>query len=249
MLGDKIIDWDIFREACLALLSGHNPYLVGQGQMQFFNPVWTLIPLIPLALLPSFAGYILNALTSMAVMLGVTKRLKMTAWEFFFVAISPMHLQSMIYGNIEWIPLLGILMPAPLALVFFATKPQATIGLILLLLFNQWTEGGWKKLIITLAPTILVIGISFVLWGMPPIPGVNNPGQRSLFPWSLLAGIPALVLAIRNRDQRMAAFVGPFVSPYVTFHGYLPALFPFKGKWMALAVAISFIPVLLGIVA
>ena len=51
-----------------------------------------------------------------------------------------------------------------------------------------------------------------------------------------------------KNNQRTAGFVGPFISPYVSFHGYLPALFPFRGKWMGLALLVSFIPVVLGLV-
>lgn len=241
-------DWDVFRSAALALFSGHNPYSVGQGDTRFFNPPWMLIPIAPLAALPPLVGLLLNALVSIFVLLLVSRRLKLTQWEFFLLAISPMHLQSLIFGNVEWLPLLGLIFPAPIALLFFSTKPQSTLGFIFLLFLRQWKAGRWKGLALTLAPTVLFAIVSVVLWGFPPVPGLNNPGNRSLFPYSLLLGIPALILALRKNDDRMAGFVGPFVSPYVTFHGYLPALLPFRGKWMALAVAVSFIPVILGLV-
>jgi hypothetical protein len=244
-----LTDWDVFREACLALLSGNNPYLVGVGEMRFYNPVWTLVPILPFSFLPPLTGLFLNALISIAVLMAVTRKLEMSIWEFFWVVISPMHLQSMLYGNIEWVPLLGILFPAPLAMVFFTTKPQATFGLILLTLLTQWRKESWKGLFLALAPTVVLFAVSLWLWGFPPVPGIHNPGLRSLFPYSLIVGLPALLLSLKRSDVRLAAFVGPFVSPYVTFHGYLPALFPFKGKWMALAVLVAFIPVLLGIVA
>jgi hypothetical protein len=242
-------DWDVFRAASFALLSGQNPYLIGQGQMLFFNPPWILIPILPLAVLPPLTGLLLNALVSIAVMLFVCRRLELTPWEFFWVAISPMHLQSMIYGNVEWIPLAGLLCPAPLALLFFATKPQSTIGLILVLLLREWKKGRFRSVAIAVAPTAACFLVSWALWGFPLVPGPDNPGLRSLFPYSLIIGIPVLILALRTLKDRIAAFVGPFVSPYITFHGYLPALFPFKGKWMALAVLVSYIPVVLGVVA
>lgn len=242
-------DWDVFRSACLALLSGQNPYMVGQGEMRFFNPAWTLVPLLPFTLIPPLPGLLINAFLSMAVLLLVTHRMGLSKWEFFWMAICPMHLQSMIYGNIEWLPLVGLLLPGPLAMIFFTTKPQSTIGWILLTLLNQWKSNRWKGVLLTLLPTAVLGILTYILWGLPPIPGPLNPGQRSLFPFSLILGLPALWLTLRNRDERLAGFVGPFISPYVTFHGYFPALFPFKGKWMALAVILSFIPVLLSIVA
>jgi hypothetical protein len=242
-------DWDIFRSACIALFSGQNPYLVGQGEMRFYNPAWTLLPIAPLAAFPPVIGLLLNALVSLIALLFVSRKLKLSLLEFFLLEISPMHLQSMIFGNIEWLPLLGLLFPAPIAMLFFSTKPQSTIGLMLLLLWKEWKERRWKGVLFTLAPTVFCFLLSTILWGLPPIPGFNNPGQHSLFPFSLLVGIPVLIMALRTKEERLAAFVGPFVSPYVTFHGYLPALLPFKGKWMVIAVIISFLPVILRIVA
>jgi hypothetical protein len=244
-----LTDWGVFRSAVLALFSGQNPYSVGQGEMRFFNPPWMLLPIAPLAALPPLTGLLLNGIISLLALLFVSRRLKLSKWEFFLLAICPMHLQSMVFGNVEWLPLLGLLFPAPIALLFFTTKPQSTLGFILLTLLRQWKAGRWRGLALALAPTAVFAIISVVLWGLPPVPGPNNPGQHSLFPFSLLLGIPALILALRNQDDRMAGFVGPFVSPYVTFHGYLPALLPFRGKWMVVGVVISFIPVLLGIVA
>ena len=164
-------------------------------------------------------------------------------------AICPMLLQSIIYGNVEWIPLLGVLFPAPIALIFYTTKPQATIGLILVTLLLEWDRAQWKGVLLAIIPTLVLAVVTTAIYGLPPVPGPNNPGQHSLFPYSLLVGIPVLILAMKKRDERLSLFVGPFVSPYVTFHGYLPALFAFRGKWMALAVAISYIPVLLNLVA
>lgn len=242
-------DWDVLRAACLAFISGQNPYTVGEGEMLFFNPVWTLVPLIPLALLPHYIGLLANGLVTWVSLLFVSRQLKLTIWEYFLIAVCPMALQSIVYGNVEWIPLLGVLFPAPIALVFYSTKPQATIGIILLTLLLEWDRARWKGVLFAMAPTIALVVITTVIYGLPPVPGPNNPGQYSLFPFSLLAGIPVLVIALTRRDKRLSLFVGPFVAPYVTFHGYLPALFAFRGKWMALAVAISYIPVLLNIVA
>ncbi len=241
-------DWEIFRLACLALISGQNPYNIGNGQLVFFNPIWTLIPLIPLSLLPTMAGLILNGVISILSLFFVSKRLNLSKSEFFIWSISPMHLQSMLYGNIEWLPLLGLLLPGPLALIFFCIKPQASLGFIAILFYQEWQKGKWQALLKTTLPTIVLIIANIFIWGLPTIPTSSNPGLRSLFPFSLVLGIPALLLSLRDKDYRTSGIVGPFVSPYVTFHGYLPAMLAFRGKWMLIVLLISFIPVLLGLV-
>lgn len=38
MLEDLLFDWDIHHDAVFAMLAGHSPYSIGQGQMLFFNP-------------------------------------------------------------------------------------------------------------------------------------------------------------------------------------------------------------------
>lgn len=243
-----MFDWEVFREAALALLDGRNPYSVGEGEMLFFNPVWTLLPLIPLALLPLWYGLIANALVSTTALLFVSRYLELGPWGFFLVAVSPMHIQSMIYGNIEWLPLLGLLFPPPIALIFFLTKPQSTVGLIVLLLWRECKARQWQGVVRTMAPALVLAICAVLIYGFPSVPSGQNPGQRSLFPFSLLVGVPVLIYAIRHQDERRAMFVGPFVAPYVTFHGYLPALFALEGKWMVLGVLVSFIPVVLGLV-
>ena len=107
-----------------------------------------LIPIAPLAALPPIVGLLLNALVSLIVLMLVSRRLKLTPWEFFLLAVSPMHLQSMIFGNIEWLPLMGLLFPAPIALLFFSTIPQSTLGFIVLMLFRQWKASRWKGMIL-----------------------------------------------------------------------------------------------------
>lgn len=238
-------DWEVYRLAVRALLSGGNPYLVGAGEMRFFNPPWTLIPILPLTIFPHGIGMILNGVASLISFMLVARHLKMGIWGFFLLAISPMHIEALMYGNIEWLPMLGLLAPPPLALLIFTTKPQATIGLILLLLWQVWVKDKHKGILLTVAPTAVFLIITLWLWGVPPMPGSANPGQHSLFPYSLLLGIPALIWAIKKQDQKVAAFSGPFISPYVTFHGYLPALLPLRGWWLFAAVIIVYIPILI----
>src|SRR5215510_12953887 len=50
------IDWTItFRPATLTLLSGLSPY----GRVYYVHAPWTLIPLIPLAILPEAVGRVM----------------------------------------------------------------------------------------------------------------------------------------------------------------------------------------------
>ncbi len=237
-------DWDVFRAAALALLHGQNPYEVGAGGMRFFNPPWAAALLIPLALLPRLPGLIVLALVSTISLLLVARRMGMGLWGSVLLVTSLMHIESMLNGNIEFLPWLGVLFPAPVALIFFTIKPQATLGVIVLVLWAEWQDNGWVGLLKTLAPTAILTALWLLIWGLPPVRPAENASNFSLFPYSLFIGVPALAYALWRRDLRWAAFAGPLFSPYVIYHTYLALLFPLRGVWLLLAWLAAFIPIL-----
>ena len=125
-------DWEVCRQACLAFLSGENPYSVGSGQLNFFNPFWPLIPLIPLVLLPPITGLILNGTVSILSLSFVAKKLNLSNWEFFLWRfpnarpIYPIRQYRMAASS-------GLISLDILALLFFCTKPQASLGFIVII--------------------------------------------------------------------------------------------------------------------
>jgi hypothetical protein len=247
MLEDLFLDWDVYRNAALALLAGHNPYTTGYGQMLFFNPPWMLVILMPLLVLPRNTGFILNAVVSTLIFIPITRRLKMGIWGYFFIVTSPMHLQAIGAGNVEWLPWCGVFFPAPIAILFYLIKPQATIGIILLTLYLELKNGGWKSVAVALTPSLVLTALWLLLWGLPESPSGGNIGRLEFFPASLIVGLPALFLALKARSKRMAAFAGPFMAPYVTYHGWLSVLFPFRKASMLFVWLLMFIPVLLNV--
>ncbi len=235
-------DWDLFRRAILAFLHGQNPYLVGTGFMRFYNPPWTLPLLAPFLLFGKYAILVL-AIVSVASLVAVSVRLRLGALGALLVVTSAMHLQSVRAGNIEWLPWLGIFFPAPIAMLFYLIKPQVTIGVILLLLQDQWMRFGWRGIARTTAPAVVLLLLAILAWGVPSTPTASS-WNLSLFPFSLLIGLPTLVIALRRRSFRLAAFAGPWLVPYQSYHGYLSILFAFSGVPMLAVWAISYVPLL-----
>lgn len=202
--------------------------------------------LMPLLVYPRITSLIANAIISILIF-TITRRLKMDIWGYFFIVASPMHLQSIGYGNVEWLPWCGLFFLPPIANIFYLIKPQATIGLILLTLLLELKGGGWKSVIIALSPSVILIALSLLLWGIPEKPSSGNIGRLEFFPASLIVGLPALYLALKTKSKRMAGFAGPFMSPCVTYHGWLSVLFPFKKVSMFIVWLLMFIPVLLNV--
>ena len=229
-----LTDWDIFNLAIQALLQGVNPYTIGTGQFRFFNPVWTLFFLSPFSLFQNkWIAMLAMGLVSIIVFMLVSKKFKIGLLGFLLIALSPMHLYSMAWGNIAWLPWIGVLVSPWLGMLFLATKPQATLVVMLVTVLKQWDRYKLLGVIKTVLPIAIVTLITVGIWGLPTLPDVEaNVGNVSLFPYSLVLGIPALIYALVRRDLRWGAFATPFLMPYSCYHGFIGILFPFSGLAM-----------------
>ena len=49
---------------------------------------------------------------------------------------------------------------------------------------------------------------------------------------------------MRWQRPRWAAFSGPFLTPYLAYHGYLPVLFAFQGISLLVVWALTWIPII-----
>lgn len=236
----NLYDIQIFQDAASMLMSGGNPYSVGVGHLRFFNPWWLLIILWPVLQLPTFTALFLNAALSFAVYIAAARRLRLGPWALFFLLTSPFHLNALLYGAISWVVLLGLFMPAPLALIFFAIKPQIGLGLIAVTLLREYDRGGVRAVLWALTPVSLLVAIGLLWFGIPATPAGANPGRVEFFPLTLVLGIPMLIKALHTRDQRMGAASSVLLAPYTTFKDYLPLLL--VGGWVRpLAIGLSLV--------
>ena len=253
-------DWNgSLAPAARLLLAGKNPYLPtlslevpGTMTPPFYNPIWVLLPMIPLALLPHWLGLILMyALTLAAyIFLGIQMKAKPLALTAFL--LSPAVLLSFHQLNIDAFVLLGFLLPAPIGLFFAIAKPQIGIGMILYWLIEAWRLGGIRKVIITFAPVTISLAITFILYGnwFSTVNGagvVNAVWNYSIFPWGIPIGAILLYLAFQVKKKYLGASSGPFLTPYLGLYSWLAALVGFfeDDRWMLVAVILMWIYVAL----
>ncbi len=220
------IDWrDTYRPATLAVISGKSPYSVDI----FFSAPWGLIPFIPLALLPVNIGRAILLLIGIgsfaftAYKLGA-KPLAMTAF-----LLSPPVIHCLLNSNIEWLPLLGLIMPPQIGLFFIAIKPQIGIGVGIFWLIEAWRRKGFQEVIRVFWPITLTLLISFLLFGLWPLRfrdtmTLTRAYNASLWPSSIPVGLTLLVASIRTRNVRYALASSPCLSPYVLLHAWVGAL-------------------------
>ena len=104
------MDWELtYRPAALAMARGESPYSVSI----FYAAPWSLIPLIPLALLPPDLGNIGVFLLGLSAFAYVAYKLGAGPGSMSIFLLSASVVGCLIYGNIEWMPLLGFVLPAP----------------------------------------------------------------------------------------------------------------------------------------
>lgn len=122
------IDWrDTYRPAALALLRGQSPYSVDI----FFAPPWALIPLLPFAMLPESIGRAVLFLLALVCYAYTAFRLEARPPALAAFLASPVVMHGLLNSNIEWLPLLGFVLPPQIGLVFVTIKPQIGLAVAL----------------------------------------------------------------------------------------------------------------------
>jgi len=220
------IDWTItFRPATLTLLSGLSPY----GRVYYVHAPWTLIFLIPLAVLPEAVGRVMLLLCGLASYTYVAHRLGAKPIAIVCLLISPLVIHVLLNGNMDWLSILGFVMPPQFGLFFISIKPQIGIAVAPFWLVQAWREGGWRQVIKTFAPFTIVLLLSFAIFGFWPLETVREDiagvsYNASLWPMSIPVGLALFVTAIRKRRIEYAMAASPCLSPYLLFYSWGGAL-------------------------
>lgn len=224
------MDWlQTYRPAALALSHGKSPF----NESIFYAAPWSLIPLIPFALLPveiGNAGIFIVGLLVFAY-IGFKLGAKTNTLSIFLLSASVVG--CLIYGNIEWMPLLGLVMPAPIGLIFAAIKPQVGIGYIIFCFFYSYkTKGTWEAVKV-FSPLIVLTMLSFALYGIWPLRfqqtlDLNENSiisyNTSLWPQGIFIGLWLLYKAIKNNKPEIAMASSPFLSPYALQYTWVVVL-------------------------
>lgn len=218
------IDWhQTFRPAALELLHLRNPYAV-QG---FLNPPWTLLPLLPLAVLPENVGRAILLLLNLGALAFAAHRLGANKLALGVFLASPIVLHGLLNASMDWMVVLGFALPPQIGLFFVVIKPQVGGAVALFWLVEAWRQGGWKEALRQFWPVTVALLASFALFGLWPLRFGQTLGywwNASLWPLSIPVGLALLVAAFRKRSARYAMGAAPCLSPYVLFHSWVGAL-------------------------
>jgi hypothetical protein len=220
------IDWrDTYRPAAQALLAGHSPFSVDI----YFAAPWVLLPLLPIALLPVNIGRGVLFLIGMIAYAYTAYKLGATIVTLVVFLLSPPVVHGLLNSNIEWLSLLGFVMPAQIGLFFILIKPQIGFAVAIYWLIEAWRSGGIREVLRVFLPVTIALLVSFAIFGFWPARfqdtlNLTRSYNASLWPGSIPVGIALLVAAIHRRKIRFAMGASPCLSPYVLLHAWSGAL-------------------------
>jgi hypothetical protein len=244
------IDWHLtYRPVSLLAIQGKSPYSPDLP-MPFPYAPWALLPILPLGLLPENIGrgafFVLGIASYclFALRLGAN-RITLPAF-----LLSPPVLHCLLNANLDFMPLVGYVLPPQIGLFFLVIKPQIGIGGILFWLYISWKKGGFKETVRVFAPVTVAILASFLVFGLWPLKffqALSYGWNASLWPLSIPVAICLMVLALRHKEIRYSIAASPCFSPYVLFHSWAGvmgtvlsdtwlSLAAFAGLWAAIIV-------------
>lgn len=145
-------------------------------------------------------------------------------------------------ANVDWIAILGFLLPPQIGLFFVLLKPQIGLGVAIFWFVEAWRRGKIKEVVKVFAPVTLAYILSFIIFGFWPARYLELPESvwnTSMFPYSIAIGLVLLGLAIKNRSLNYSITASPLLSPYVAWYTWpvsILGLLPSQvSVWLAVA--------------
>lgn len=226
----NMIDWRVLSAATIAFWNGQNPYAAivsNVPQDRAFNPFWTFIILGPLAVFPTPVVSVLIVILAIILISLLAYKEKYSKLQVVCLIGAFSLWSSLGLGNIDWLVLTGgLLLPAPIGLLFLAMKPQTTYPLILVMLLQAYDKGmekdkikgAIKELIYTGAPLAILTIVWLAVYGLHTTDIHTNTGNVSIWPYGLIAGVPMMLISLYRRNKKLALASGSFVTPYLSFN-------------------------------
>lgn len=246
------IDWHgTFRPAALAVLRGASPY-TATPEAPYAGAPWGLWLLLPFAVLPEPLGRALVFTAGLLAFAYTAVRLGARPLGVGLFLVSPPVMHCLLNSNVDWMPLLGFVLPPPLGLFLAAVKPQVGFTVALWWLVEAWRIGGPRQVLRVFGPAGAALALSILIYGWWPLNGLtimqlSTGWNASLWPMSIPVGLGLLWTALRKRDQRYAMGAAPCLSPYVLFHAWSGAVAALAADTGTLAVVVAGLWILVGL--
>lgn len=227
-----------FREYFAPAALARDPYSVPG----FYNPPWTAWLMFPFAILPPNLGQACLIIVSLVVLTLVCRKQGLSTITTFLFLTSYPVIYSLLYGNLEWLVFLGLLLPRPAGMLFLMVKPQVGLGIAI-----AWIVEAWKKdrgsVSLLIAPAVIITLFSLALygWWLPDMLKAAWVPDAEIWPWGLL-----LVPWLLKDSKRYQFLIGPFVAPHL-IRGSWAGLFLFLADHPWVMAATSLVSWVIGL--
>lgn len=207
-----------------------DPYVIPglePHEQPFTNPPWVLALLPHAFVFPQAVGAAVNSVINIVVILLVIRRFG-GGWQTMAMTFTSMpFFDLMLKSNVDWIPMLALLLPPMWGLPLLIIKPHS-IGTVALIWWKRHRFSPWM-----LAPTAALGVLSLVIWGLwfnrVGLPWDVASWNFAPFPYFIPLGLYMLYRAYRSDDAFIAAAAAPFLTPYIATYS-VTALFAFTGS-------------------
>lgn len=189
----------------------------------YFNPPWVAGFLAPLGMLSFSLSLVVNRSVILVTTLFLVRKSGGGPGAMLMALTSAPFALLFSTSNIDWLPMLAMLLPFEAGLPFLLSKPQGTFGLF----FVWWKQSPWERRGHLVMISILILFISLLIWGNWPlqwmkatqaIHGTPWNISRCLWPRGIWLGLILLWFAWRSEDELYALTASIFLTPYLAFY-------------------------------
>lgn len=201
----------------------------------YYNPPWVAGFFIPLGMIPYSWSLVLNRSAILVTTLLVVRRSGGGLSAMLLALTSAPFVVLFANANIDWLPMLALLLPYETGLIFLMSKPQGMFGLLLIWWHSSEWDRRWKM--IALGCGILLV--SLWIWGMWPltwlatarnIPDLTWNISSILKPYGMVLGLCLLIFAWFANEELYALTASIFLTPYLSFYSFTPIVVVLIGR-------------------
>jgi hypothetical protein len=137
---------------------------------------------------------------------------------------SPLTVGCLLTGNMDWVSLLGFMLPPQIGLPIVLIKPHIGIAMAVYWIIGAFRQGRLKQVIRLVYPTVLIYLASFLVYGLwltnslSILDDSHGRWNISLWPYSIPIGLALLVIGIARRQAEWTWGASPLLSPYASFN-------------------------------
>jgi hypothetical protein len=206
--------WLIFRPVITGVTSGVSPF----ANSLYYSPPWLLIFLVPFALLPPPLDMAALVTVSVTTIIFTLLKMKASPLVIILFLLTPNLWWGIFVGNVDFLVMLGFILPPQIGLIFVLLKPQIGAAVALFWAIEAWRRNGIREVVRVLAPVAMLIVLSFVIfgwWFAHMGDATKKYWNIANWPYLLPFGLVLLLKAIREHKQGLSITAGLFLSPYI----------------------------------